>query len=389
MKRIYLDNAATTPTDPRVVEAMLPYFTDNFGNPSGTYSVAHDAKFAVDDARKQLAKALNADLREIYFTSGGSESDNWALKGIAAKKNKCGKHIITSAIEHHAILHTCDFLKELGYDITILPVDRDGFISPDDLKAALRDDTILVSIMYANNEIGTIEPIKELAGTVKKFNPDIIFHTDAVQAFGNIPIDVKDLGVDLLSISGHKIYGPKGTGALFIKKHTEIENLIHGGAQEHLMRAGTENVPGIVGLGKAAELITQEMDKNTSHLIELRDNFIEKIEDKIRGVHLNGHRTRRLPGNVNFSFDNIEGESLLLNLDLAGICCSSGSACTSGSLDPSHVLTAIGLPDELAHGSVRMTLGHQTTMEDLDYVVDQIEKSTERLRKMSPTWNND
>ncbi len=382
MKRIYLDNAATTPVDERVLQEMLPYFTEKFGNPSSVYHEAHEAKFAVEAARLQIAQAIGADAKEIYFTAGGSESDNWALKGVAFKNRKKGKHIITSEIEHHAILHTCEFLEKEGFDVTYLPVDSKGLVSIDDVKKAIRDDTILVSIMFANNEIGTIEPIKEIAEVVKA--KGIIFHTDAVQALGNIPVNVKDLNVDMLSMSSHKIYGPKGVGALYIRKGVPIVPLIHGGGQERNRRASTENVPGIVGFGKAAELAVQELDTNMAHMRELRDALIEGVTTRIPQVRLNGHPTQRLPGNANFCFDYIEGESILLSLDLIGVSGSSGSACTSGSLDPSHVLLAIGLPAGVAHGSLRLTMGRHTTMEDINYVVDNLVTIIERLRKMSP-----
>jgi cysteine desulfurase len=336
----------------------------------------------VEAAREQIAKAINADIREIYFTGSGSEADNWAIKGIAMKNRAKGKHIITTQIEHHAILHTCEYLEKDGFEVTYLPVDEFGLISLDDLKAAIRKDTILVSIMFANNEIGTIEPIKKIGEIVKE--KGIIFHTDAVQAFGNVPIDVKDLNVDLLSISAHKIYGPKGMGALFIRKGVLIDNLIHGGAQERKKRAGTENTAGIAAFGKAAELAVTDLEENSKHLQTLRDMLIEGVMAKIPQVRLNGHPTKRLPGNVNFCFDYIEGESILLSLDLAGIAASSGSACTSGSLDPSHVLLAIGLPAGVAHGSLRLTIGKHTSQEDIEYVIEQLVVIIERLRKMSP-----
>ncbi|MDD4508696.1 MAG: cysteine desulfurase NifS [Eubacteriaceae bacterium] len=382
MKRIYLDNAATTPVDERVLKEMLPYFCEKFGNPSAVYTEAHEAKFAIEAARLQVAKAINADPKDVYFTSGGSESDNWALKGVAFKNRAKGNHIITTAIEHHAILHTCEFLEKEGFDITYLPVDDQGLISLDDLKAAIRDDTILVSVMFANNEIGTIEPIEAIANVVKE--KGIIFHSDAVQALGNIPIDVKKLNVDMMSFSSHKIYGPKGVGALYIRKGVPIEPLIHGGAQERRRRASTENVAGIVGFGKAAEIASEELEDNMAHLKALRDALIKGVLGKIPQVRLNGHPVKRLPGNANFCFDYIEGESILLSLDLIGVAGSSGSACTSGSLDPSHVLLAIGLPAGVAHGSLRLTIGRHTTMDEIHYVVDNLVEIIERLRKMSP-----
>ena len=382
MKRIYLDNAATTPVDPRVLEEMLPYFTEKFGNPSSVYQEGREARRAVEAARLQIAQAINADPKEIYFTAGGSESDNWAIKGVALKNRKRGNHIITTAIEHHAVLHTCEYLEKQGFEITYLPVDDKGMISLDDLKAAIKDETILVSVMFANNEIGTVEPIKEIGEIVKA--KGIIFHTDAVQAFGNVPIDVKDLNVDLMSMSSHKVYGPKGIGALYIRKGVPIDNLIHGGAQERRRRAGTENTASIVGFGKAAELAARDLTKNIEHMKTLRDALIAGVMAKIPQVRLNGHPEKRLPGNANFCFDYIEGESILLSLDLVGVAGSSGSACTSGSLDPSHVLLAIGLPAGVAHGSLRLTIGKSTTMEDINYVVDNLVNIIERLRKMSP-----
>lgn len=382
MKRIYLDNAATTAVDEAVLAEMLPYFTEKYGNPSSIYEEGREAKRGVEAARLQLAQAINADPKEIYFTAGGSESDNWAIKGVALKNRKKGNHIITTEIEHHAVLHTCEYLEKEGFEVTYLPVDKDGLISLDDLKNAIKDETILVSIMFANNEIGTIEPIKEIGEIVKA--KGIIFHTDAVQAFGNVPIDVKDLNVDLLSLSSHKIYGPKGIGALYIRKGVPIDNLIHGGAQERRRRAGTENTASIVGFGKAAEMAASDLEANVAHLQELRDALIKGVMEKIPQVRLNGHPTKRLPGNANFCFDYIEGESILLSLDLIGVAGSSGSACTSGSLDPSHVLLAIGLPAGIAHGSLRLTIGKHTTMEDIEYVVDNLVGIIERLRKMSP-----
>lgn len=383
-KLIYMDNAATTAVKPEVLDAMLPYLKEGYGNPSSIYTLGQKAKEAVEEARGKVAKALNADQDEIFFTGGGSESDNWVLKGIAdAYKNK-GNHIITSKIEHHAILHTAEYLEKHGYEVTYLDVDENGLVDPADLERAITDQTILISIMFANNEIGTIEPIKELAEIAHKH--DILFHTDAVQAVGHVPIDVKEMKIDMLSLSGHKIHAPKGIGALYLKKGIRLPNLIHGGAQEKTRRAGTENVPGIVALGKAIELATENIEEKGAKTAKLRDYMIEQIENRIPYARLNGHRTKRLPGNINFSFEFIEGEGILLFLDLAGIAASSGSACTSASLDPSHVLLAIGLPHEIAHGSLRLTIDEETTKEEADYVVDELEKIVQRLRNMSPLW---
>jgi cysteine desulfurase len=379
--RIYLDNAATTPVDKRVLEAMLPYYSDVFGNPSSLHSHGQEAKKAIEEAREKVAKALGADSEEIYFTSGGSESDNWALKGVAYALKEKGNHIITTEIEHHAVLHTCRYLEKEGFKVTYLPVDEYGLVKPEDLKKAITDKTILVSIMFANNEIGTIEPIEELVKIAHEKN--VYFHTDAVQAVGNIPIDVKKLDVDLLSLSAHKIYGPKGVGALYIKKGVKIHSLIQGGTQERNRRAGTENVPGIVGLGEAIELITKNLDSHINKLTFLRDKLINGILEKIPYTRLNGHPTKRLPGNVNVSFEFIDGESLILNLDMAGICASSGSACTSGSLEPSHVLLAIGLSKELARGSLRLTIGKDNTEEDIDKVLEALPQIVKRLRSIS------
>ena len=381
MDRIYLDNAATTPVDKRVLEAMLPYYSDVFGNPSSLHSHGQEAKKAIEEAREKVAKALGADFDEIYFTSGGSESDNWALKGVAYALKEKGNHIITTEIEHHAVLHTCRYLEKEGFKVTYLPVDEYGLVKPEDLKKAITDKTILVSIMFANNEIGTIEPIEELVKIAHEKN--VYFHTDAVQAVGNVPIDVKKLDVDLLSLSAHKIYGPKGVGALYIKKGVKIHSLIQGGTQERNRRAGTENVPGIVGLGEAIELITKNLDSHINKLTFLRDKLINGILEKIPYVRLNGHPTKRLPGNVNLSFEFIDGESLILNLDMAGICASSGSACTSGSLEPSHVLLAIGLSKELARGSLRLTIGKDNTEEDIDKVLEALPQIVKRLRSIS------
>lgn len=384
MKRVYLDNAATTPVDERVFEAMAPVFMGTYGNPSSIYKEGRDAEMLVEAARKQVADLINAKPQEVFFTGSGTEGDNWALRGAAYKNKKRGNHIITSDIEHHAVLHTAKQLEKEGFDVTYLPVDEYGMVNPEDLKKALRDDTILVSVMMANNEIGTIEPIKELVKITKDHNKKTVFHTDAVQAAGNIPIDVQDLGVDLLSMSAHKIYGPKGVGALYIKKGTPIQNLMEGGAQERNRRPATENTAGIVGYGKAAEIAKQDLSEHAAHLTHLRDRLIKEVLERIPDSHLTGSPTDRLPGNASFIFDYIEGEGILLSLDMAGIAGSSGSACTSGSLDPSHVLLAIGLPQGRAHGSLRLTIGRDTTEEDIDYVVDALEPAIKRLRAMSP-----
>ena len=381
---IYLDNAATTKTAPEVVEAMLPYFTENYGNPSTIYSLGSTSKKAVNEARRTIADEIGAKQEEIYFTAGGSESDNWALKATAEAYASKGKHIITTKIEHHAILHTCEYLEKRGFEITYLNVDRDGLIDLEELKAAIRPDTILISVMFANNEIGTMEPIEEIGAIAKERN--VLFHTDAVQAFGQVPIDVDKLHIDMLSASGHKLNGPKGIGFLYIRSGLKLRSFIHGGSQERSRRAGTENVPGIVGLGKAVERALRIMDEKTKHEIELRDYLIERVEKEIPYCWVNGHRTKRLPGNVNFSFLYIEGESMLIMLDMKGICASSGSACTSGSLDPSHVLLAIGLKHEEAHGSLRLTLSEENTKEQMDFVVDNLKQIVARLRDMSPLY---
>ena len=380
----YFDNAATTQVRPEVLEAMLPYFTQNYGNPSSIYKISQENKKAVETARKQVADAIKASPELIYFTAGGSESDNWALKGIADSYSSKGKHIITTAIEHHAILHTCEYLETKGYEVTYLPVDEMGLISLDELKAAIRPDTILVSVMFANNEIGTIEPIAEIGAICKE--KGVLFHTDAVQAVGHVPIDVDAMNIDMLSMSGHKFYGPKGIGAMYIRKGIKIPSFIHGGAQERKRRAGTENVPGIVGIGKAIELAVSEMDTEIPRLEKLRNKLIDGILTKIPYSRLNGDPVKRLPGNVNVSFEFIEGESILLLLDMQGIYASSGSACTSGSLDPSHVLLAIGLPHEKAHGSLRLTMGHFTKEEEIDYLLEKLPPIVERLRDMSPLY---
>lgn len=384
MSRIYLDHAATTAVRKEVLNEMLPFFSENYGNPSSIYEIAREAKNSVDIARDRISKAINCDSKEIYFTAGGSESDNWAIKGIAEAYKSKGNHIITSSIEHHAVIHTCQYLEKNGYEVTYLPVDSDGKIKISDLEKAIKPTTILITIMFANNEIGTLEPIKEIGEIAKKHN--IIFHTDAVQALGHVKIDVKEMNIDMLSLSGHKLYGPKGIGALYIKKGIKLKSFIHGGAQERGLRAGTENVPGIVGLGKAVELAVNEMETENQRLIKLRDKIIAGILDNIPYTRLNGHKTDRLPGNVNISFEFIEGESILLLLDMNGIYASSGSACTSGSLDPSHVLLAIGLPHEKAHGSLRMTLGLENTEEDVNKLLEVLPNIIKRLRDMSPLY---
>ena len=381
---IYLDNAATTAVRPEVLDAMLPYFSKTYGNPSSIHTIGREAKIAVENARKQVAAAIGAQPQEIYFTGCGSESDNWAIRGIADVAK--GKHIITSAIEHHAVLHTTEYLEKKGYSVTYLPVDEYGRVSPQDVADAITDDTILITIMTANNEIGTIQPIAEIADIAKAAG--IPFHTDAVQAVGAIPVDVKALNVDLLSLSAHKFNGPKGIGALYIRKGLRISPFVFGGAQERKMRAGTENLASIVGLGKAIELAAAELEEHGRHLSALRDKLINGVFQSIPDVRLNGHPTNRLPNNFNMCFRYIEGESLLMRLDLAGIEGSSGSACTSGSLDPSHVLLAIGLKHEIAHGSLRLTLGLDTTDEDIDYVLQELPKIVQTLREMSPLYVN-
>ncbi len=383
---IYLDNAATTRTAPEVVEAMLPYFSENYGNPSAIYSIGSAAKKAVNQARRTIAAAIGAKQEEIYFTAGGSESDNWAIRAAAESRADRGRHIITTQIEHHAVLHTCEFLEKRGFEVTYLKVDGAGRIDPEKLKNAIRSDTILISVMYANNEVGTIEPVREIGAIARE--KGILFHTDAVQAFGQIPINVGELGVDMLSASAHKLNGPKGVGFLYIRSGLKLCPLIRGGAQERNKRAGTENVPGIVGFGRAVELALDRMEEKTKKEQVLRDYLIERIEREIPYCRLNGHRTKRLPGNVNFSFRYIEGESMLIMLDRKGICASSGSACTSGSLDPSHVLQALGLSHEEAHGSLRMTLSEENTREELDYVVECLREITDRLRSMSPLYED-
>ena len=383
---IYLDNAATTKTSPTVLEKMLPYFSEYYGNASSIYSLGAKSKEAITASREIIANTLGALPEEIYFTAGGSESDNWALKATAEAYGSKGKHIITSKIEHHAILHTCEYLEKRGYDISYIDVDENGVIKLDQLEKAIRPDTILISVMFANNEIGTIQPIKEIGEIAKKHG--ILFHTDAVQAYGQVPIKVNELNIDMLSSSGHKICGPKGIGFLYIRKGVKIRSFVHGGAQERKRRAGTENVPGIVGYGQAALEAVSTMEERTKKEIELRDYLIDRMLKEIPYSRLNGHRTKRLPNNANFSFQFIEGESLLIMLDMEGICGSSGSACTSGSLDPSHVLMAIGLPHEIAHGSLRLTLGADTTKEDIDFTVEKTKAIVERLRSMSPLYED-
>ncbi len=381
MERIYLDNAATTATAPEVVEAMLPYFTQVYGNASSIHGAGREAKRALEAARRQVAKAIHAAIpQEIYFTAGGSESDNWAIKGVAFANRDRGSHIITTAIEHHAVLHTCQWLETQGFRVTYLPVDAEGRVAVRDVEKALTAETILVSVMAANNEIGTLQPIAEIGALCRA--KGVLFHTDAVQAIGAAPIDVQAQCIDLLSLSGHKFHGPKGVGALYIRKGVRIENLVHGGAQERGYRAGTENLPGIVGLGKAIELAVAALPDNAARMAALRDRLIAGVMARIPEARLNGHPTQRLPGNVNLSFRHVEGEALLLRLDLAGVAGSSGSACTSGTLDPSHVLLAIGLPESLAHGSLRLTLGTDTTQQEIDTVIAHLEHIVADLRAM-------
>ncbi len=385
-KFIYLDHAATTAARPEVVEAMLPYFTEKFGNPSSVYTFSQQNKAVITQCRDVIANSLNAKSNEIYFTAGGSESDNWALKATAEAYASKGKHIITTKIEHHAILHTAQYLEKRGFEVTYLDVDENGIVKLDQLKAAIRPDTILISVMFANNEIGTIEPIKEIGEIAHEHG--IIFHTDAVQAYGQVPIDVDEYHIDMLSASGHKLNGPKGIGFLYIRTGLKLRSFIHGGAQERSRRAGTENVTGIVGLAKAVEIAFATMEERTKKETAMRDHLIDRLLAEVPYARLNGHRIKRLPNNVNISFQFIEGESMLIMLDMKGICASSGSACTSGSLDPSHVLLAIGLPHEIAHGSLRMTLGEENTMEEMDYVADQIKEIVTKLRAMSPLYED-
>ena len=385
-KLIYLDNAATTKTAPEVVEAMLPYFTEHYGNPSSIYGFAAANKEVITGCREKIAGILGAKSEEIYFTAGGSESDNWALIAAAEAYAAKGKHIITSKIEHHAILHTCEYLEKKGYEVTYLDVDEAGLVDLEQLRASIREDTILISVMFANNEIGTIQPIGEIGQIAREHG--ILFHTDAVQAFGQVPINVDELHIDMLSASGHKFNGPKGIGFLYIRRGVKIRSFIHGGAQERRRRAGTENVPGIVGIGAAAERAERTRIERIGKEQEVRDYLIRRIESEIPYCRLNGDRVKRLPNNVNFSFRFVEGESLLIRLDMKGICASSGSACTSGSLDPSHVLLAIGLPHEIAHGSLRMTLSEEITKEEADYVVEVLKEIVQDLRNMSPLYED-
>lgn len=383
-KRIYVDHSATTPVLPQVLEKMLPYFTENFGNASSIYSEGRDAKRAIEAAREKVAKAIGADASEIFFTGCGTEADNWAVRGAAYANRAKGNHIITSSVEHHAVLHTCQSLEKEGFEVTYLPVDEFGRVSPDDVKAAITDKTILITIMFANNEIGTIMPIEKIAKVAE--DAGVPFHTDAVQAIGLVPIDVSKVNINMLSMSAHKFGGPKGIGALYVKKGTKLSNFMNGGAQERNKRAGTENTPAIVGMGEAIEIATADIEGKAKKLSALRDAYIEKVLNKIPYSHLNGHPTERLASNANISFEFIEGEGMLLSLDMKGISASSGSACTSGSLDPSHVLLAIGLKHEEAHGSLRVTFGEENTMEDVDYIVDNLAVIVERLRSMSPLY---
>lgn len=387
MRKVYLDNAATTALSPRVLEAMLPYFTQHYGNPSSVHAFGREAKQGLDKARDQVAKALHCDPSEVIFTGCGTESDNTVLLGVAQRYGNKGKHIITTNVEHHAILHTCEYLEKQGYSVTYLSVDQDGLVTAEQVAAAIRPDTILVSIMFANNEVGTIMPIQEIGAVCKE--KGVLFHTDAVQAVGHIPVDVQAMHIDMLSLSAHKFHGPKGVGALYCRKGIRLPSYIMGGAQEKGRRAGTENVAGIVGLGAAIQLATEQLEENRAKMTALRDRLMTGIQARISEVKLNGHPTNRLPNNVNFSFKYIEGESILLMLDMNGIAASSGSACTSGSLDPSHVLLALGLPHEIAHGSVRLTLGDETTEEDIDYTIDVLEKTVARLRAMSPLYKGE
>lgn len=383
-KRIYVDNAATTKVAPEVLEAMLPYFTENYGNPSSIYREGREAKAAIEKAREQVAAAIGAEPKEIYFTGSGSEADNWAIRSVAKSLRDKGNHIITTAVEHHAVLHTCKDLEKQGYEVTYLPVDKLGRVSPEAVKAAIKDTTILITIMFANNEIGTIMPIREIGKIAREAG--VLFHTDAVQAVGMVPIDVKEDCIDMLSLTGHKFHGPKGSGALYVRKGVKLTSFITGGAQERSRRAGTENVPGIVGLGKAIEMATADIPKKAAYLTKLRDTYIKRVLELVPYAWLNGDPQNRLPGNANISFSFIEGEGLLLFLDMKGISASSGSACTSGSLDPSHVLLAIGLKHEEAHGSLRTTFDMENTMEDMETLAQAVKETVERLRKMSPLY---
>jgi len=384
-KLIYMDHAATTPVHPEVLDAMLPYFREHFANPSTLYTFASEPRQAIEEARARVADLIGADAKEIYFTSGATESDNWAIIGTAHSPKLKGRHIITSAIEHHAVLETCEFLKKQGFDVTYVPVDSNGIVDPDDVRRAITDSTILITIMHSNNEIGVIEPIAEIGRIARE--KGILFHTDATQSVGKVPINVNELNVDMLSLSAHKLYGPKGVGALYIRKGVKIANFMHGGGQESGRRAGTSNVPGIVGLGKAAEIAKHEMAKEAIREQALSERLIEEILTKIPDTRLNGHRKERLPNIVNVSVEGVEGESMIILLDMHGICVSSGSACTSGSLEASHVLLALGLPHELAHGSLRLSLGRDNTEEDVDLVLETLPKIVSRLREMSPVYN--
>ncbi|HHV78626.1 MAG TPA: cysteine desulfurase NifS [Firmicutes bacterium] len=386
MKRVYLDNAATTPVRPEVVEIMNLYMLEVYGNPSSVHWFGQEAKKGVEEARERVAVLIGAKPEEIVFTGGATEADNLAIKGVAEANMKEGttKHIITSAIEHHAVLHTCQYLEKRGFEVTYLPVDRDGLVDPDDVRKAIKPNTILITVIMGNNEVGTIEPVKEIGAIAREMG--VAFHTDATQCVGHIPVDVDEMNIDLLSLSGHKMYGPKGIGALYVRKGVRIRPILHGGGHERGRRAGTENVPGIVGLGKAAELARMELPERQARLTRLRDKLIDGLMERIDEIQLNGHREKRLPGNVNVSVKYVEGESMLLNLDLAGIAASSGSACTSGSLEPSHVLLALGVPPEVAHGSLRMSLGWENTEEDVDYVLETLPGIVHKLRQMSPLY---
>jgi cysteine desulfurase len=385
-KLIYMDHAATTYVKPQVVEAMIPFFTENFGNASSIYTIGRESKKAIEEAREKVADAIGAQAREIFFTGSGTEADNWAVKGIAYANKAKGNHIITTSIEHHAVLHTCQYLENDGFEVTYLPVDEFGLVTPQQVAEAIRPNTILITVMFANNEIGSVQPIGEIGKIAKE--KGIYFHTDAVQAIGNIPINVKEMNIDLMSISSHKFYGPKGVGALYVRKGVKLVSFMHGGAQERGRRASTENIAGIVGFGRAIELATANIDEYNKKIMALRDRTINEVMKRIPFVRLNGHREKRLPGNANFSFEFIEGESLLLMLDMKGIAASSGSACTSGSLDPSHVLLAIGLPHEIAHGSLRLTFGEENSDEDVDMLLEVLPVIVERLREMSPLYEN-
>ena len=385
-REVYMDNAATTKIKPEVIDVMVSCLENEYGNASSIYKIGRSAKKVLEESRETIAKAIGATARELYFTSGGSESDNWAIKGIADAQRNKGNHIITTKMEHHAVLHPCEYLEKNGFEVTYLDVDEYGLVDLDQLKKSIKKETILISVIFANNEVGTIQPIKEIGQIAKEHN--VVFHTDAVQAIGHVEIDVEELNIDLLTMTAHKIYGPKGVGALFIRKGVNIKPLIHGGAQEKRRRAGTENIPSIVGFAKAVELATSNIEEDSKKLIKLRDKLMSEIEKNIDHVKLNGHPVKRLPGNVNYSFEYIEGESLLLSLDMLGIAASSGSACTSGSLDPSHVLLCMGLPHEIAHGSLRLSLGDFNTEDEISYVVENLVTIVDRLRQMSPLYEN-